>query len=157
MDVQIAKLHEGLKQAAKAEETIGRIEKLSEDTVQRMESAGKLNADVQRDVAKIQKESTALLEAVRAEVGSLGMRKREFEAFDERVQSLQTSVNDSEVRMKAIAAKETNLLALGQKVDGLNKRVESLFVQSDDLTKKQGELESLHERRIRLRDFIGCE
>ena len=38
MDVQIAKLNEGMKQAAKAEETIGRIEKLSDETDQRMDS-----------------------------------------------------------------------------------------------------------------------
>ena len=42
MDVQIAKLNEGMKQAAKAEETIGRIDKLAADTALRMEAAAKL-------------------------------------------------------------------------------------------------------------------
>src|SRR5215475_2990245 len=153
MDAQMTRLQEGLKQAAKAEETIGRIEKLSEDTAQRMEHAARLNTDIQRDAAKIQKESTSLLEAVRSEVGSLAMRKREFEAFDERVRSLHTAVGDSEARMAAIAAKETSLIAIGQKVDGLNNRVESLFTQSDDLAEKQGDLESLHERIAQVDDL----
>src|SRR5436190_4295439 len=77
MDAQIAKLNEGMKQVAKAEETVGRIEKLSDETTARMESSSKLNEDVQREVAKQQKDSTALLEAVRTEVGTLAIRKRE--------------------------------------------------------------------------------
>ena len=48
--------------------------------------------------------------------------------------------------MEALAAKDKNLIALTQKVDGLTKRFESLFAQADDLTKKQLALESLHER-----------
>ena len=48
--------------------------------------------------------------------------------------------------MEALAAKDKNLIALTQKVDGLTKRFETLFAQADDLTKKQLALETLHER-----------
>src|SRR5206468_10347839 len=51
-----------------------------------------------------------------------------------------------ESRMKALSIKEQSLTVLTQKVDGLSKRFESLFVQADDLTKKQLALETLHER-----------
>src|SRR4029077_12435420 len=51
MDVQIGKLNEGIKQAAKAEETVARIEKLSEDTGQRTEAAAKLNQAVRQETA----------------------------------------------------------------------------------------------------------
>ena len=146
MDAQIVKLNEGMKQLAKSEETLGRIEKLSDDTNQRVEASAKLNDDVQREVARQQKDSSALLDAVRTEVGTLAIRKREFEAFDERVRGLQASVGDAETRMGTLSAKEKNLLALDQKVDGLNKRVEGLFAQADDLTQKQIKLEALNER-----------
>src|SRR4051794_8363278 len=39
MDVQIGKLTEGMKQAAKAEETVGRIERLAQETSERVEQA----------------------------------------------------------------------------------------------------------------------
>src|SRR4029077_6468931 len=65
MDVQMGKLNEGLKQSAKAEEAITRIEKLSDETEQRMDVAAKLNTEVSRETAKLQKESTFVLEAVR--------------------------------------------------------------------------------------------
>src|SRR5580765_1065992 len=146
MDAQIAKLNEGMKQVAKSDETLNRIEKLSDETDRRMEASAKLNSDVEREVAKQQKDSTALLEAVRAEVGTLAIRKREFEAFDERVRGLQTSVGDAEARMGTLAAKEKNLLALDQKVDGINKRIEGLLASADDLTKKQTQLETLNDR-----------
>ena len=48
--------------------------------------------------------------------------------------------------MEALAAKDKNLVALTQKVDGLTKRFETLFAQADELTKKQLALETLHER-----------
>ena len=48
--------------------------------------------------------------------------------------------------MEALTAKDKNLIALTQKVDGLTKRFDSLFVQCDDLTKKQLALDSLHEQ-----------
>src|SRR5712691_3320420 len=105
MDVQITKLSEGMKQAAKAEETIGRIDKLSADTAERMETATRLNQEVQRETSKMQRDSSVLLESLRSEVGTLSIRKKEFEAFDERVRSLQSSVSDAETRMEALTAK----------------------------------------------------
>src|SRR5256885_13061806 len=122
MDVQIGKLNEGLKQSVKAEETITKIEKLSEETDQRMDAAAKLNTEVGRETAKLQKESTILLEAVRTELNTLSFKKKEFEAFDERLGTLQSSVGDAESRMEALAAKDKNLVALTQKVEGLTQR-----------------------------------
>ena len=144
MDAQMAKLYDGLKQTAKAEETIGRIEKLSAETAQHMEGATKLNQEVQRETAKLQKDSSQLLEAVRTEVGTLTISKREFDAFDERVKALQASVTDTEVRVENVAAKDKNLMALSQRVDSLTKHFETLFVQADELTQKQSSLETLH-------------
>src|SRR5438093_2852517 len=146
MDVQIGKLNEGLKQAAKADETITRIEKLSEETELRMDAAAKLNTEVGRETAKLQKESTVLLEAVRTELSTLSFKKKEFEAFDERLGTLQSAVGDAESRMEGLAAKDKNLVALKPKIDGLTKSFETLFAQSDELTKKQLSLETLHEQ-----------
>jgi len=47
-------------------------------------------------------------------------------------------IGDAESRNGSLAAKDKNLVALTQKVDGLTKRFETLFfAQSDELTKKQ--------------------
>src|SRR5882672_3361839 len=102
MEVQVGKLNEGIKQAAKAEETIGRVDKLSEESAQRMEAATALNQEVQREGARLQKDSTALLDAVRTELGTLAVRKKELETFDERVRTLQESVTDAEGRIEAL-------------------------------------------------------
>ena len=48
--------------------------------------------------------------------------------------------------MGTLSAKEKNLLALDQKVDGINTRIASLIASADDLTRKQTELETLNER-----------
>src|SRR3990172_7119543 len=58
MEVQVGKLNDGIKQAVKVEETIGRIEKLSEESADRLDAATALNQEVQREGAKLQKDST---------------------------------------------------------------------------------------------------
>src|SRR2546430_9717444 len=125
MDVQITKLSEGMKQAAKAEETIGRIDKLSADTAERVDVAAKLNQEVQRETSKLQRESSGLLESLRSEVGTLTVRKKEFEALDERMRSLQGSVSDAQTRMEALPANDKNRIALTPKDDGLAQRFDS--------------------------------
>src|SRR3954464_5956636 len=146
MDIQIGKLNEGMKQVARADDTLARTEKLAAETNAQLESATKLRHETERETGKLKKEAGTLLEAVRGQVDTLSLKKKEFEAFDLRLRTLQAGVGDAEGRMEALAAKDKNLIDLSQKVDGLSKRFESLFVQADDLTKKQLALESLHER-----------
>src|SRR3989442_2697741 len=146
MDVQMGKLNEGMKQAAKAEDTISRIEKLAQESTTQIDTAVKLRQEAERETVKLSKDASSLLDTVRGQVDTLGVKKKEFEAFDERLRALNTSVGDAESRMSALAAKDKNLIELTQKVDGLTKRFESLFAQADDLTKKQLSLEALHER-----------
>ena len=146
MDVQIGKLNEGMKQVARADDTLSRTEKLAAETNAQLESATKLRQETERETGKLKKEATSLLDAVRGQVDTLAVKKKEFEAFDERLRSLQSNVGDAESRMEALGAKDKSLIELSQKVDALTKRFESLFVQADDLTKKQLSLESLHER-----------
>jgi chromosome segregation ATPase len=146
MDIQIGKLNEGLKQTATAEETIGRMEKLSDAAVQRMEAAIKFSEDLKRETTRMEKDGSALLDAVRTEVGGLAVRKKELEAFDERLRGLQTGISEAQGRIDTIAAKDKNLVTLTQQIDGLGKRFDTLFAQSDEITKKQLALETLHER-----------
>src|SRR5438094_4302806 len=153
MDVQIGKLNEGMQQAAKADETIARIEKLGVDTAQRMDAAAKLNQEVQRETARFEKDGRLLLDGVRAEVTTLAVRKRELESFDERIQLLQMSVGDAESRMDALAAKDKNLIALTQTTDSLTKQFETLFAQSDELTRRQLALESMRDRLAEVDDL----
>ena len=63
MDVQIAKLNEGMKQAAKAEDTIGRIEKLAQETNAQLDTATKTRQEAERATGKLTKDAGALLDA----------------------------------------------------------------------------------------------
>src|SRR4029079_14959604 len=85
MDVQIAKLNEGMTQAAKVEETVGRIEKLTQGAPAKPETAGTTRHQAERETAKLTRIAAALLEGVRGHVESLGARKKELETFEERL------------------------------------------------------------------------
>jgi chromosome segregation ATPase len=58
MDAQVAKLNDGMKQAAKVEETIGRLEKIAEDTTARVDAASKISGEAQRESERLEKETT---------------------------------------------------------------------------------------------------
>ena len=83
------------------------------------------------------------------------MKQKQFEAFDERLRTLQSGVVDAESRMEGLTAGDAHLTDLTEKVDGLSKRFETLFTQADDLTKKQLALEPLHERLGQAHDIAG--
>src|SRR4029079_11815706 len=83
MDVQIGKLNEGMKQVARADDTLARTEKLAAETKAQLESATKLRQETERETGKLKKEATTLLDAVRGQVDTLALKKKEFEAFDE--------------------------------------------------------------------------
>ena len=153
MDVQINKLTEGMKQAARAEEAIGRMGKLADETSTKAEAAAGLSQDVQRETTRLQRDSAALLDTLRAEMGALNLRKKEFEAFDERMRALHGSVTDAEARMETVASKEKNIIALTQNVDALAKRFDTLLSQSEELTKRQLALESLNDQLAQLDDL----
>src|SRR4051812_45402915 len=146
MDVQIGKLNEGMKQIARADDTLARTEKLAAETNAQLESATKLRHETERETGKLKKEAGTLLDAVRGQVDTLALKEKEFESFDLRLRTLHGDVGDAEARMEALAAKDKNLIELSQKIDGMSKRFEALFTSADELTKKQLALENLNER-----------
>jgi len=89
MDVQIGKLNEGMKQIARADDTLSRTEKLAAETNAQLENATKLRQETERETGKLKKEANVLLDAVRGQVDTLALKKKELEAFDERMRTLQ--------------------------------------------------------------------
>ncbi len=114
MDVQFAKLNEGMKQVARADDIVARTEKLSGETNAQLENATKLRQELERDTGKLKKEAGSLLDTVKTQLDALGVKKKEFEAADERMKTVQVSIGDSEARLAALAAKDKNLIEFGQ-------------------------------------------
>jgi len=100
MDVQIGKLNEGLKQIARGEETVARIEKLVEETNVKADLAAKAKDEFARESAKLEKDGRALVDVMRGYVEKLQLEKREYEAFDQRLRALQRSVIEAEGKME---------------------------------------------------------
>jgi DNA repair exonuclease SbcCD ATPase subunit len=59
---------------------------------------------------------------------------------------LQASLGEADVRMESLAAQDTHVAQLNQRVDALTTRYQELFAQSDALNGKQQALEALHAR-----------
>jgi predicted nucleic acid-binding Zn-ribbon protein len=88
MEQQIAKLGEGMRRAATAEETLARLETLSTDTTQRLAGAARLHAETEQQAAALEKRAGSLLEAMHAQLETLAVDKKAVEAVDERLRIL---------------------------------------------------------------------
>src|SRR5438270_118336 len=83
---------EGMKQVARADDTLARTEKLTSETTAQLEAANKLRQDTENETTKLKKEAGALLDAVRGQVDTLALKRKEFEAFDLRLRTLHSDV-----------------------------------------------------------------
>jgi chromosome segregation ATPase len=146
MEQQIGKLNEGMRHAATAEETLGRLEKLSTDTTQRLEAAARLYEETGQRAATLEQRGTLLFESMHAQIGTLAVDKKEVEAVDERLRVLDGALGRAEARMGALAGQEKDLAGIAQGIEVVSKRFDNLLEQSDDLTRRQLVLDGLQER-----------
>ena len=153
MEVQIGKLHEGMKHAASADETLARLEKVSADMTERLASAAKLHEQTEQQTAKLEKRRALLIESMSAQADTLAVGKQEVEAVDQRLRVLDGAVGRAEARLSAFAEQEKALSAMAQGVEGLSKRFKELFAQSDDLIRRQLKLDGLHARLAQVDDL----
>ena len=153
MDVQINRLNEGMKEAHRSEETIGRIETLVQQTNATVQGVTKARDDLASESARFEKDGRVLVDSMRASLERVALEKKEFEALSLRLHALQSSVGEAEARMEALGTKERNLSQLHQKADILNESFQGLSVQADDLAKKQAGLDMLQDRLAQVEEL----
>ena len=146
MDVQVAKLNEGSKNVARAEETVARMEKLAQETSAQLSAATTMRDEFGREFARLDKESRGLGEYLKTTVERLAVDKKEFDQFDHRLRTLSTGVTEAETRMDGVLQKDKQLSAMNQRADELSKSFQTLMAQADEMARKQGALEALGER-----------
>ena len=146
MDVQIAKLNEGSKNVARAEDTVARMEKLAQETTAQLSSATTTREEFSREFARLDKESRGLADYLKTTVERLGVDKKEFDQFDHRLRGLSGNVAEAEARMDGVLQKDKQLAVMNQRADELSKSFQTLMAQADEMGRKQGALEALGER-----------
>ena len=73
MDVQVAKLNEGSKNVARAEDTVARVEKLAQETAAQLSSATTMREEFGREFERLDKESRGLADYLKSTVERLAV------------------------------------------------------------------------------------
>ena len=125
MDVQIAKLNEGSKHVARAEDTVARMEKLAQETTAQLSSATTAREEFSREFARLDKESRALVGVPEDDASSgSAVDKKEFDQFDHR---LRGAVGRDRPKPKrawtACSRRTSSSSAMNQRADELSKVV----------------------------------
>ena len=146
MDVQLAKLQDGGRQVARTEETVERIEKLTQETATQLEVATKAKEALTLDVVKLDRDRGQLSEFMQGYLDRLAVEKKEFDAFDQRIRSLHVAIAAIEKSVDGVATKERHVSALNQRIEELGTQLKALSVQASELQEQQEQLESLQGR-----------
>ena len=143
MNVQIGKLNEGSKQAAQADETLSRIEHVSNEVTVKLKQAQKMKEAFSGDLTKLEKGRAELSEFVKGHFERLALERKQFESFDQRVETLQNKLGVLERSFDSLAAKEKGMAAMGQKTAHLSKQLTRLSGRAEQLQGRQNDLAAL--------------
>ena len=153
MDVQVGKLNEGTKTAARVEETVERIEKLAREAAAQLDAGIKSKDAFAFDLTRLDRERTSLADFVRRHEEKVDASRRELDQIDSRVRGLQTAASDLEKAHEALAARERGVTTMTQRVDALTRSMETIAAQTEDITRKQTALEGLQEGLAQVDDL----
>ena len=146
MDAQIARLHEGMKEAARSEDTLARIERLAEETDQQFDLAQKVRHEFGRDVARFERDGRSLVDTMRGAIETLALERSQFDTFNQRLRALHSAIEHAEARADALESHQRLVGDLSQQATGLKGELQALSEQADELAHKQAGLDALHER-----------
>ena len=155
LDVQVASLDVGLKQVARGEKTLTRIDRIVEKTEARLGAAEGLRDECVRETARMEKDGHELVDFMRTFIERLAVEKQGVAAFDERLRALHGSVQGAERRMAALSAHGRQLESLPPRVDELSGAFQALTTRADELGEKQTGLETAQEQLARVQDMAS--
>jgi len=118
-----------------------------------LDTAMKAKESFGNEVARLDKDRTSLTEFVRGYTERIAIERKDFDAFDQRVRTLQAAITEAEKGMEGLSSRERSVAAMSQKVDGIGKQMHELAALADDLQKKQTALESLQEGLAQVDDL----
>lgn len=143
MEAQVGKLAEGQEKMLEAEEAVGRIAQMARTASQDLAAATAAREAFLQETERAESQGRTLLDNLRAMAERLALEKGEYSAFDGRLQTLTTSLAESEERMQAVLGKDDLLAAMQQKADGLNEVFNGLRAESEALARRQTALDQL--------------
>ena len=146
MDVQIDKLNDGLKQITRGEQAAARIRQVVDEAQARADAAAQGRDEFIRETGRFEREGRALMSILAGSVEKLALHKNDFDAFDRRLNAIQTAIGDAEKSMVSVAAREKDLGAMDRRIETLSLELRLLTTQAAEIGSKQATLDALHAR-----------
>jgi len=146
MDAQVAKIGEGLRQAARVEETTARLDALARETTALVNSATTAKDAFQQDLSRMDRQRIELAELLRAYDERLVLDRKELDSCEQRIRTTQGCVADVERSVDNIVAKERTLADLARQLTSMDAIATSLAGRVDEVQQRQHEVDELRER-----------
>jgi chromosome segregation ATPase len=145
MEVQTKKLEDAARQTTTTEELVERVEKMARDVGGQLDSGVRAREEFVAEIQRLEQSRSATAELVRVQTDRLALERRELAGFDERVRLLQSSIEGLEKGMQGLAARDTEVAALGAKVEQLTRDLRIAGERADGVLASQGAVEELQQ------------
>ncbi len=146
MEVQLKKLDEGSKRAARVEETLSTLERMQAASHATLEEASRARENFRQETTRQERDAQRLMETVQRQLDQLGVNKQEIETVHERLCVAQAGIAAAETRVEAVSAREQSLGQLLEHVQTLTATVQELAAAAESLERKQAALGAIEER-----------
>jgi DNA repair exonuclease SbcCD ATPase subunit len=146
MEVQLKKLDEGTKRAARVEETLTALQRMQAATNSTLEEAAHARENFRREVDQQERDAQRLIETVRRQLDQFAGNKQEIETVHERLRLVQSGIAAAETRAEAVSAQEQELGRLLQRIQNMATTLQDLTASAESLQQKQASLAALEER-----------
>ena len=146
MEVQLKKLDEGTKRAARVEETLANLQRMQAATNSTLEEASHARENFRREVDRQERDGQSVIETVRRQLDQLAGNKQEIETVHERLRLVQTGIAAAETRVEAVSTREQELGQLLERIQNIATTVQELDASAESLQRKQLSLGALEER-----------
>jgi chromosome segregation ATPase len=146
MEVQLKKLDEGSKRAARVEETLSALERMQAATTTSLEEASIARESFRHDVARQERDAHSLMETVQRQLDQLAVNKQEIETVHERLRLVQTGIAAAETRVETVTARERELNEIAERMQGLATGLQGLTASAESLQRKQAALDVVEAR-----------
>src|SRR5262245_44569976 len=133
MEVQIKKLDEGTKRAARVEETLATLERMQAEISTRLEEATRAREAFIQETTRRERDAQSLIDTVQGHLDPLAANTQELEPVHERLRVAQPGIAAAESRVEAVSAREQELAQLGERIQTLRAAVDELTASAESL------------------------
>ncbi len=148
MESQVSRLDAASRRGVNVEEVVERVETTLRQSGQQLQAAERSRDALAADLATLDRDRASLVDFVRQHEDRIAASRRELEAHQSRVTTLQQSVGDLERAHELLAVRVPEMDMLRARLDTLTTQLAEFDTRAESVGEKMASLDEIHEHLV---------